>query len=443
MCNMRQPQSETLVLMMTTNRETDSVQATLQGIRLVRDSVRDRIWQERQQRREENWEQTYTREDLAIQAGIGIDTLKRLLRGIRVRRTSADAIARFLGLELADIIESRRSQRPSDFYVKRSPLESKCYEMISSEPGALVRVKAPHRAGKTWFVEQLLHQVKEKQDQYQSVTLSFCDADHAVLTDLQTFLRWFCISVGNSLELPNQLDERWQDDLGNNSNCTNYFQTYLLAGINMPLVLVLDDVDLVFEEREVADDFCKLLRGWYDGARRVRGDTWRNLRLVIVHSTNIYGALDINYSPLANVGEEFSLRNFYLKEVQQLVQQYNLHWQAEQVEQVMALIGGNPYLIHAALDYLTLHPETTLEQFLQSAATEVGPYHNYLGELLSTLRQNSNLAVAFKDIVNSATPIRVEPAYVFQLYSMGLVEVEERGEVPSCELYRQYFRDRL
>ncbi|MCY7279169.1 MAG: AAA-like domain-containing protein, partial [Phormidesmis sp. CAN_BIN44] len=185
------------------------------------------------------------------------------------------------------------------------------------------------------------------------------------------------------------------------------------------------------------------LRGWYDGARRSRGDTWRNLRLVIVHSTNIYGALDINYSPLANVGVEFPLRNFYLKEVQELVQQYSLNWQTEQVEQIMALIGGNPYLIHEALDYLTLHPEMMLENFLQNAVTEVSPYRNYLGELLSTLRQNSNLAVAFKDIVTSATPIRIEPAFMFQLHSMGLVEIEAGGAVPSCELYRQYFRDRL
>lgn len=426
---------------MSRKRETDSVQATPQGIRRVRDRIRDRILRERQQRRENYCEQSYTREDLAVQAGVSIDTLKRLLRGVNVRKDSADAIARFLQLEVADLIEPSRDQRPSDFYVERSPLESQCYETIFSQSGALIRIKAPHRMGKTWFVEHLLNQVQEKQ--YQSVTLSFRDADHAVFTDLQTFLKWFCISVGTSLELPNQLEEKWQDDLGNNSNCTNYFETCLWAGLDTPLVLVLDDVDLVFEQHNVADDFCKLLRSWYDRARRVRGSTWRNLRLMIVHSTDIYGALDINYSPLANVGTVFSLRKFYLKEAMELVQQYELHWQANQVEQIMALIGGNPYLIHEALDHLTMHPEMTLEQFLHDAPTEIGPYHNYLGELLSTLQQNSNLAAAFNKIVNSTAPIKVESASVFQLYSMGLVEVEAEGVVPSCQLYRRYFRDRL
>ena len=82
-------------------------------------------------------------------------------------------------------------------------------------------------------------------------------------------------------------------------------------------------------------------------------------------------------------------------------------------------------------------------QFLHNAVTVSGPYHNYLGELLSTLQQNSSLAATFSSIVNSTTPTRAEPAYVFQLYSMGLVEIKERGVIPSCELYRRYFRDRL
>ncbi|PSB20381.1 hypothetical protein C7B65_08050 [Phormidesmis priestleyi ULC007] len=426
---------------MCKQRETDSVKVTTQGKRLVRDRVDNRILRERQQRRDRHDETPYTREDLAVQAGVGIDTLKRLLRGVKVRKYSADAIAQFLGLELADIIEPSCDPRPSDFYVERPPLESQCYDTIFSQSGALIRVKAPHRMGKTWFVEHLLNQVQE--NQYRSATLSFRDADRAVFTDLQTFLKWFCISVGNSLELPNQVEEKWQHGLGNNSNCTNYFETCLWASINTPLVLVLDDVDLVFEQHDIADDFCTLLRSWYDRARRVRGSAWRNLRLVIIHSTDIYGALNINYSPLANVGNVFSLRKFYLNEVTELVQQYKLHWQADQVEQMMALIGGNPYLIHEALDHLTMHPEMTLEQFLHNAATAIDPYHNYLGELLNTLHQNSNLAAAFESIVNSTTPISIEPAYVFQLYSMGLVEVEERGVIPSCELYRRYFRDRL
>lgn len=424
-------------------RETDTVSATLQGKRLLRDTIRDRISRERQQEREANCKPTYSREKLVEQAYVSIDTLKRLQKGVSVRRDYADAIARVLGLELTDLIEPSRNQRHPDFYVERPPFESQCYETIFSQQGALVRVKAPHRMGKTWFVEQVLSKVKE--NQYQFATLSFYDADSAVFTDLQTFLKWFCSDIGNSLELPNQLEEQWKNDLGDVMSCTDYVEKYLLSDINVPLVLVLDDVDLVFEQSLVANDFCRLLKTWYDKAIRARSrsSAWRNLRLVIVHSTDIYAALDIHHSPLAGVGTVFSLRKFHLNEVTQLVQRYALHWEMKQIEQIMALTGGNPYLIHEALNYLMLHPEMKIEKFLQDAVTEIGPYYNHLGQLLSTLQHNPNLIAAFKEVVNSRTSIKVKSPYVFQLDRMGLVEVKESGVLSSCELYSQYFSNRL
>jgi DNA-binding Xre family transcriptional regulator len=427
------------------NRETDSVRATTQRTQRLKDHIRDRILQERQQRREQKVNLHYDQAELAEQAGVSVDTLKRFKRGDKIRISNAEKITRFLGLELADIIEPSSNQLPSDFYIERVPLESLCYETIVSQSGALIRVKAPHGMGKTWFVGHLLEQAQGKG--FQLVTLSFRDVDSDSLTGPETFFKWFCNNIGDSLELPSQLEERWQQGLDKKQglyiNCTKYFEKYLLKNLTMPLVLILDDLDLVFEQSNVSDSFCKLLRNWYDKARRVGDSTWKNLRLVIVHSTDNYAALDINHSPLANVGTVFDLRKFSLKEVTELVQQYEFDWQADQIEQIMKLIGGNPYLIHKALDHLRLHPEMTLEQLLDIADTALGPYHNYLGELLNTLQQNSNLAAAFKSIVSVAIPIKVEPAYIFQLCSMGLVELEARGAIPSCNLYVQYFCDRL
>ena len=62
----------------------------------------------------------------------------------------------------------------------------------------------------------------------------------------------------------------------------------------------------------IADDFCRLLRGWYDMARRGSriGAIWQKLRLVVVHSTEVYSSLDINSSPLAGIGLEIELPEF-------------------------------------------------------------------------------------------------------------------------------------
>jgi hypothetical protein len=424
-------------------RKTDSVQLPLQGIRRVRDHIRERISQENTRLRAENSGLNYTREDVASQADVSSDTLDRFLgeRCGKVSRKYAEKITKLLELDLDDLIESNRSQRPSDFYVERPPLEDLCYEEIFSDASTLVRVKAPHRTGKTWFVEQLMN--REHKTLFLKVTLSFHNADKDIFTDLNKFLKWFCLSIGNSLDLLNKLDEKLQDGLGSNSNCINYFETYLWASIKTPLVLILEDVDLVFEQPAVSGDFCSLLRSWHDAARRPNNKSWQYPRVVIVHSTDLYGGLDINQSPLAAVGPVFSLRNFNFKEVTILIQQYKFLWKKDQIQQFVTLTGGNPYLVHNALNHLKRNPEIKLEIFLKTAAIGISPYHNHLYELLVTLQKNKNLVSAFKDVVNSVTPVKVEDEHKFQLYSMGLIEWVEGGAVSSCELYRQYFCDRL
>ncbi|MCY7274027.1 MAG: hypothetical protein LH702_09830, partial [Phormidesmis sp. CAN_BIN44] len=78
---------------MVNTRNTDTVGATWQGKRLVRDSIRNRLSIERQKLIEANSAQTYSEEDLAEEAKLSIDTLKRFKGGTNVKRGSAEAIA--------------------------------------------------------------------------------------------------------------------------------------------------------------------------------------------------------------------------------------------------------------------------------------------------------------------------------------------------------------
>ncbi|NET59670.1 MAG: hypothetical protein F6K47_27030 [Symploca sp. SIO2E6] len=149
----------------------------------------------------------------------------------------------------------------SSCYVKRIPYESQCYEEILT-PGSLTRIKAPEQMGKTCMLERVLSRVRKQG--YQTITLSFELADSTILRDLSRFSRWFCASISQNLGLPNKLDDYWDDIFGCSSNTTAYFQDYLLQKTATPLVLALDKVDRVFEHPGIADDFCRLLRGWYD-----------------------------------------------------------------------------------------------------------------------------------------------------------------------------------
>jgi hypothetical protein len=213
-----------------------------------------------------------------------------------------------------------------------------------------------------------------------------------------------------------------------------------LDSITSPLVLALDNTDLVFEHGEIATDFCKLLRNWHDLPRRSDRHSllWQKLRLVIVHATEIYSALDINASPLAGVGVLVDLPEFTLAQVQDLVQRYGLDWDIVAVQQLTNLVGGHPYLLQLGLEQMQ-RQSVSLDQFLQTAPTEAGIYSNHLRLQLSHLEQFPDLMQTFRSILTAEQPIQVKPAHAFKLQSMGLVQLEGNKVKPRCLLYQEYF----
>ncbi|MGH8000474.1 MAG: AAA-like domain-containing protein [Brasilonema sp.] len=336
----------------------------------------------------------------------------------------------------------------SAFYVERPPVESRCYEEITRS-GALIRMKAPSQMGKTsLMVRVLAHAKKQNFDaadglEVRTVALSLQQADRAVFTDLDRFLRWFCASITRKLHLPHRVEDYWSETFGSKSNCTAYFEDCLLPDINGILVLALDQVDEVFLHPEIADDFFTLLRSWYEEA--AYGDSgnplWQNLRLIIVHSTEVYIPLDINKSPF-NVGLAIELQAFTTEQVLDLQERYGLHLSESEISQLMQLIAGHPYLVQQALYHLARH-DLTLNQLMQMAATDAGIYSNHLHRHLRNLQEHPQLAAAYDEVLKSSKPVELEQLLAFKLHSMGLVTLRGNQVMLSCELYRRYFGDAL
>jgi hypothetical protein len=355
---------------------------------------------------------------------------KRASLGDRISPPSAES------LELPE----GRVPLDSPFYIERNDVESLCYEAIE-HPGALLRIKAPQEMGKTSLLERIL--AFSAQQNYQTIDLSF-ETDSQVFADIQTFLRYFCACVSKRMGLPNRLDEYWDDIFGCNDNATTYFEEYLLVECSKPVVLALDNVDFVFEQPEISTDFCRLIRAWHDLSARSdhRGKIWKNLRAIVVHSTEVYRSLDINYSPLQGAGRVVALEEFNREQVLELAQRYDLHWIGTEVEQLMDSIGGHPYLVRLALDYLK-RPQASLDSLLQIASTEVSPFRNHLRQHLWNLQQHTELAATFRKVVTANAPVRLKSDEAFKLQSMGLVKTRSEDWSPSCNLYRQYFLPHL
>jgi hypothetical protein len=80
---------------------------------------------------------------------------------------------------------------------------------------------------------------------------------------------------------------------------------------------------------------------------------------------------------------------------------------------------------------------------LQTAPTEAEPYGGHLRRHLRNLTKHPGLMAAFHQIVLAKDPVTVESELEFQLYSMGLVVREGNRVTARCDLYRQFFQDRL
>lgn len=324
----------------------------------------------------------------------------------------------------------------SPFYIDRPPIEQECYGTIL-QSGALIRIKAPRQMGKTSLQQRILQHAGD--NGHRTGYINFQLVDPESLTDLDKFLQWFCQTVTNELELEDQLEKHWKPMLSTKVRCSNYFERYLLKEISTPLTLGLDEVDQVFHHLKIADGFFSLLRVWHEQGKG--RDKWSKLRLVIAHSKEVYIPLHINQSPF-NVGLPIDLPELNKAQVSELVKRHGLNWSATQVDQLMGVADGHPYLLRKAL-YDIVKGTLTLESYLQSAYTEAGLYGDHLSRHLHNLRKDPDLAAAMRRVVVADEPVQLDQNYAFKLRSMGLVELSGNNVIPLCNLYKVYFRDRL
>lgn len=331
-----------------------------------------------------------------------------------------------------------RSSPSSQAYITRPPLERRCYEALL-QPGSLVRIKAPRDMGKTTFISHVLEQLAPRD--YRLAHLSLEMADRAIhFSDLNRFLRWFCLNMSRELNLPNLVNEYWDEaEMGAKVSCTAYFEEYLLVQDQRPLVLCLDNVDVLFPYPAIYEDFFGLLRSWHEKART--RETWSKLRLVVIHATDVYIRLKLHQSPF-NVGLPLELPEFTPAQVQQFAALFQLDLGTE-LTVLIQLLGGHPVLLAQAFTYLNDHPGLPLGQLLADATTESSIFGHHLREQLLTLENEPTLAAAFHQVIHSEGPVALAPMAAYQLQSMGLIQLSGNRATPRCKLYSLYFRDRL
>jgi len=332
------------------------------------------------------------------------------------------------------VLESPEGQVPvaSGLYIERSTIEQTCYQEIV-QPRAFIRIKAPRKMGKTSLIARIMDYGSSQN--YHTVRLSLHCAGTQVFASSDRFLRWFCTNVTKQLGLESRLNHYWDEEMGPLINSTIYFQGYILKEIFNPIVLALDGIDQLFQYPELAGDFFVLLRSWYEETKDT--SVWQKLRVVMAHSVEVYIPLPTNRSPF-NVGLAIELPTFNHEQVQDLAQRHQLPLTTPELEELMKLTGGFPYLIRLAL-YQSSRLNIPIKTLLQDATSDRGIYQQHLQYQLWNIQQHPKLLDAFKQVLTA--PIQLEIEVAFKLKSLGLVHLVEHQAIVSCELYREYCRN--
>ena len=295
--------------------------------------------------------------------------------------------------------------------------------------------------GKTSLMARILESAR--QQGYAIVTLNLELASTDVLSQNSDFLRWFCVIVGRALHLPNRLDDYWEPVCGSRSNCTEYFEAYLLPELSRPLVLALDNIDAVFNYPNIATELFGMLRAWYESARYggPESELWQQLRLVTVYSTEVYIPLDIHQSPF-NVGVPINLPQFNVAQVSDLVKRHRLNWSMSDIEQLMTLVNGHPYLIRLTL-YYAKQQSLSMADIYKTALSNTSMYNNHLEKKFWSLQTYPELLKAMAQLIDGNGVESLTPVVRLKLHGMGLVDIQNNKVTIACNLYRQYFRTML
>ena len=332
----------------------------------------------------------------------------------------------------------------STYYVERvdphhttTTIESTCYQEIL-KPYALVKIKAPRLMGKTSLNSRIKSIAIEQQFKVVEINLRTF-ATRSTLKSLATFLQRFCCKLSHALNLSNNIEAYWDDSfLDENDICSDFLVDSILSLLDRPLLLILDEVNYLFPHEDIAVDFFALLRAWHEEGKH--NPQWRKLRLVLAYSSEPFLKLPLGKSPFENVGTFINLPEFSVGQVANLANnRYSLELNSTDINSLMAIIGGHPYLIRKAL-YALSQKTHTVQQILEQATYTEGIYTEHLEGLLRSLKEVPDLISCYGDIVNSESWLEIDPLQARDLYSLGLVKRKEGKVKASLNLYRQYFK---
>jgi hypothetical protein len=323
----------------------------------------------------------------------------------------------------------------SMFYIERET-DREALQALREGDGVTITIKGPRQMGKSSLLNRLMSDKSGRG--MKTAFIDFQMIENSVIENADLFYRQFCSLLSWEFEVEDRTEEFWKNPLGQVQKTTNYIQRHLLKELREAHVLLaMDEVERMFTS-PFRSDFFSMLRSWHNN--RARGGDWTRFNMALVTSTEPYQLIaDLNQSPF-NVGAVIELKDFTLQQVSDLNRRHGSPLSAEQVAQILGLLGGHPYLTRKAL-YLVASRRASFEDVMNNCCEDDGPFGDHLRNHLFRMSDHQDLKSSLMQVIDYR---RCADEHIFfRLRGAGLVKRVGNEVVPRNELYACYFGERL
>jgi hypothetical protein len=323
----------------------------------------------------------------------------------------------------------------SPFYIERET-DSEAMQALCSADGVTITVKGPRQMGKSSLLIRLMTDACGRN--MRTAFIDFQMIEKNTIENADVFYRQFCSLLSWEFEVEDRTEEFWNNPLGQVQKTTNYVTKYLLKELSgVRLLLAMDEVERMFTS-PFRSDFFSMVRSWHNN--RARGGDWMRFNMALVTSTEPYQLIaDLNQSPF-NVGTVVELKDFTPQQVGDLNQRHGSPLLAGQVDNMAALLGGQPYLTRKAL-YLVANKRATFDEILKNACEDNGAFGDHLRNHLFRMSDHQDLKSGLMQAIKYQ---RCSDEHVFfRLRGAGLVRRVGNDVQPRNQLYAEYFGKRL
>jgi hypothetical protein len=325
----------------------------------------------------------------------------------------------------------------SKFYIERTA-DLICWNYLKQPQAVTLFVQAPRQMGKSSLMLRMIDRAKREL----GLRTAFIDLQELPKqfftdTDEEKFLREFCWMVSEAFGIREAIERYWQGPGTNIFKCGLYLAEYVVAVINEPFILALDEVDRLLPS-PFRDNFFGMLRVWHN--KRAFDERFRKFSLFLSSSTESTLLIESDDQSPFNVADYIPLQDFTRAEVEDLNRRHYSPLTDAQLDELLALVGGHPFLIRLALYQVAVGAIEVSSLFAQATAN-TGPFGDHLRYYWQRVLQRPELREALVDVLQVN---RCEDDHLFyRLRGFGLVKQVGSQTVFRNNLYARYFEARL